>query len=61
MSTYVVQPTDTLGDILYAYNNEHLELYGFAITMDEALAYNPAIISPNLIYPGMVIYLPEFL
>jgi nucleoid-associated protein YgaU len=61
MTTYFVKPGDTLGDILYFYNREHIEIYGTEVTMDELLAYNPAIINPNLIYPGMVLYLPEIL
>jgi len=28
---------------------------------DEVLAYNPMIVNPNLIYVGMIIYLPEIL
>ncbi|MDD4297372.1 MAG: LysM peptidoglycan-binding domain-containing protein [Ruminiclostridium sp.] len=61
MSTYIVVPGDTLGDIVYDYNIEHMEIYGFQITFDEVLAYNPMIENPDLIFPGMIIYLPEFL
>ncbi|NLK69371.1 MAG: LysM peptidoglycan-binding domain-containing protein [Clostridiaceae bacterium] len=61
MNTYIVQPGDTLDDIVHSYNQEHFEIYGFNITCDEVLAYNPMIVNPNLIYPGMIIYLPEFL
>lgn len=61
MNTYVVRPGDTLGNLIYHYNREHIELYGYPITINEVLAYNPGIINPNLIYPYMVIYLPEFL
>lgn len=59
--TYFVKPGDTLGTIIYNYNLDHINLYGKAITMDEILAYNPNIVDPNLIYPGMILYLPEFL
>lgn len=34
---------------------------GVPITMDKVLAYNPVIVNPNLIYIGMIIYLPEIL
>jgi len=61
MSTYIVRRGDTLGEIIYNYNLSHMEIYGFLITIDEVLAYNPAIENPNLIYTGMTIYLPEFL
>lgn len=61
MTTYIVQPGDTLGDILYDYNIDHIEVYGIPVTMDEVLAYNPRITNPNIIYPGMIIYLPEIL
>jgi hypothetical protein len=61
MSTYIVQPGDTLGNIVYYYNRDHIEIYGVPITLDEVLAYNPMIINPNLIYPGMILYLPELL
>lgn len=61
MITYLVKPGDTLGTILYNYNLDHINLYGMPITMDELLAYNPTIVDPNLIYAGMILYLPEFL
>jgi hypothetical protein len=61
MSTYVVRPQDTLSNIIYNYNREHIEIYGVPITMDEVLAYNPMITDPNLIYIGIIIYLPEIL
>ncbi|HYH03260.1 MAG TPA: LysM peptidoglycan-binding domain-containing protein [Bacillota bacterium] len=61
MSTYVVKPGDTLGTIIANYNRELLEIYGFEITFNEVLAYNPGITNPELIFPGMVIYLPEIL
>jgi hypothetical protein len=61
MSTYIVKPGETLGNIVYNYNRELMEVYGHQITFDEVLAYNPMITNPNLIYPGMVIYLPEIL
>ncbi len=61
MSTYVVRPQDTLGNIIYNYNRDHIKIYGIPITMDEVLAYNPMIVNPNLIYVGMIIYLPEIL
>jgi hypothetical protein len=38
-----------------------MEIYGSPITFDEVLAYNPIIENPDLIFPGMIIYLPEFL
>lgn len=61
MSTYIVKPGDTLGTIIYNYNRELMKYYGTQITFNEVLAYNPRIINPNLIYPGMIIYLPEIL
>lgn len=61
LTTYFVRPGDTLGNILYNYNIDHVEIYGFPVTMDEVLAYNPMIQNPNLIYAGMTIYLPELL
>ncbi|MFA5524103.1 MAG: LysM peptidoglycan-binding domain-containing protein [Tissierellales bacterium] len=61
MSTYIVRPGDTLGNIIYDYNREHIQLYGTLITIDEVLAYNPSILDPNNIYTGMTLYLPEFL
>jgi len=61
MSTYVVRSQDTLSSIIYNYNRDHIEIYGAPITMDEVLAYNPMIGDPNLIYVGMIIYMPEIL
>ena len=61
MSTYYVKPGDTLGTIVYNYNRELMEIYGHQITFEEVLAYNPAVSNPNLIFPGMIIYLPEIL
>lgn len=61
MGTYIVKAGDTLGNIVYNYNREHKDIYGTEITFDEVLAYNPRIINPDMIYPGMVIYLPEIL
>lgn len=61
MSTYIVKPGDTLGTIIYNYNRELMAIYGFQITFDEVLAYNPGITNPNLIFPGMIVYLPEIL
>ncbi|HEY5587035.1 MAG TPA: LysM peptidoglycan-binding domain-containing protein [Ruminiclostridium sp.] len=61
MSTYIVKSGDTLGTIIYNYNRELMEVYGFQITFDEVLAYNPKITNPNLIFSGMIIYLPEIL
>lgn len=61
MSTYMVRSGDTLGNIVYNYNRDHIQLYGAPITVDEVLAYNPRILDPNLIYIGTIIYLPEFL
>jgi nucleoid-associated protein YgaU len=61
MSTYVVRRGDTLENIINNYNREHVELYGSSITINEVLAFNPRITNPNLIYPGMTLYLPELL
>lgn len=61
MSTYIVKPGDTLGTIIYNYNRELMKYYGTEITFDEVLAYNPRITNPDLIVPGMIIYLPEIL
>lgn len=61
MSTYMVKPGDTLGTIIYNYNRELMEVYGHQITLNEVLAYNSKIKNPNLIFPGMIIYLPEIL
>ncbi len=61
MSTYFVKPGDTLANIVYSYNLELMNIYGWQITFDEVLAYNPMITNPELIYPGMIIYLPEIL
>lgn len=61
MSTYFVKPGETLGNIIYNYNRELMQIYGTQITFDEVLAYNPRITNPDLIFPGMVIYLPEIL
>lgn len=61
MSTYIVKPGDTLGTIIYNYNRELMKYYGFQITFDEVLAYNLRITNPDLIFPGMIIYLPEIL
>jgi nucleoid-associated protein YgaU len=61
MTTYRVIPGDTLGRIIYNYNQDHIEIYGAPITMEEVLAYNPMITNPDLIYSGMIIYLPELL
>lgn len=61
MTTYFVKPGDTLGNIIYNYNMDLIEIYGAPVTLDEVLAYNPSIENPDLIYPGMVIYLPEIL
>lgn len=61
MSTYRVRAGDTLGDIIYLYNRDHIEIYGVPITLDEVLAYNPGIEDPDLIYPNMILYLPEIL
>jgi len=61
MSTYIVKPGDTLGTIIYNYNRELMKYYGIQITFNEVLAYNPRITNSNLIFPGMIIYLPEIL
>jgi LysM repeat protein len=61
MSTYVTKPGDTLGTIVYNYNRELMNYYGIQISFDEVLAYNPSIMDPNIILPGMIIYLPEIL
>lgn len=61
LTTYTVIDGDTLGYIIYNYNREHIEIYGAPVTLEEVLAYNPMITNPDLIYPGMVIYLPELL
>lgn len=61
MSTVTVRPGDTLWSIVHNYNRELMRYYGKHITLDEVLAYNPAITNPDDIYPGMRIYLPEIL
>ncbi|ROR23884.1 LysM domain-containing protein [Mobilisporobacter senegalensis] len=61
MTTYIVEPGDTLGNIVYHYNRDLMDIYGHEITFDEVMAYNPEITNPNNIYPDMVIYLPEIL
>jgi nucleoid-associated protein YgaU len=61
MTTYFVKPGDTLYSIISNYNVELMKYYGVQITLNEVLAYNPGIVNPNLIYPEMVIYLPEIL
>ena len=61
LSTYIVRPGDTLANIVYNYNKDLMEVYGYQITFDEVLAYNPGIVNPNVIYPSMIIYLPEIL
>lgn len=61
MSMFTVKPGDTLYSILHPYNQDLMQYYEFTITMDEVLAYNPSITNPNLIYPGMRIYVPEIL
>lgn len=61
LTTYIVRPGDTLTNILYHYNKEHIEIYGFPVMLDEVLAYNPMITNPNLIYVGTTVYLPEIL
>lgn len=61
MNTYVVRPGDTLANIIYNYNRDHIEIYGVPITIDEVLAYNPMIQNPNVIFTGMTIYLPDIL
>lgn len=61
MSTYIVKPGDTLANIVYNYNLELMSIYGWQITFDEVLAYNPMITDPNYIFPGLIIYLPEIL
>lgn len=61
MYTYRVNPGDTLNSIISNYNIELQKYYGVQITLSEVLAYNPSIVNPNLIYPGMIVYLPEIL
>lgn len=59
MSTYLVRRGDTLKSIVESYNIDHTVIFGFPITLDEVLAYNPRIRNPNIIYPGMIILLPD--
>ena len=61
MSTVVVKQGDTLWSVINGYNRKLMRYYGKRITRDEVLAYNPGIKNPDLIYPGMIIYLPEIL
>jgi spore germination protein YaaH len=61
MSTYIVRSGDRLWSIVSNYNRKLMRYYGNQITMDEVLAYNPGIKNPDLIYPGMIVYLPEIL
>jgi hypothetical protein len=61
MNTYIVHPQDKLVNVIYNYNRNHTKKYGAPITMDEVLDYNPVIVNPDLIYAGIIIYLPEIL
>lgn len=61
LTTYFVKPGESLFEIIANYNQELLEVYGMQITINEVLAYNPDIVNPDFIYPGMVIFLPEIL
>lgn len=59
--TYTVKPGDTLVSIVTNYNRQLLYFYGYQITLNEVLAYNPGILNPDLLYPGMTVALPEIL
>lgn len=61
MTTYVVKPGDILYTIIERYNVQLQKYYGTKITVNEVLAYNAIISHPNMIYPGMILYLPEIL
>ena len=53
--TYTVKPGDTLFSILQEYNKSA----EYTLSFYDLLGYNPQIINPNLIYPGMEIVMPE--